>query len=55
MSKFVINSLKSVGNIKFGESREEVRKEYGDFKEFKKSKYSKNTTDDFKSFHVYYL
>ena len=54
MPKFVINSLVSVGNIRFGENREEVRKKLGDFKEFKKSKFSKNTTDDFKNFHVYY-
>ena len=54
MSKFVINSLSSVGAIHFGESRDEIRSVFGSFTEFKKTKFSKNTTDDFKNFHVYY-
>lgn len=54
MSKFVINSLVSVGKINFGDSRDNVRKEFGDYKEFKKSRFSKNTTDGFNGFHVYY-
>lgn len=49
-----IDSLKGVDSIHFGDSREKVRKEFGKFTEFRKNKFSKNTTDDFKSFHVYY-
>jgi hypothetical protein len=40
--------------VKFGDSREVVRKELGNYKEFKKSKFSKNTTDDFRFCHVFY-
>ena len=48
------SDLKGVDNIQFGDSRDKVRKEFGEFTEFRKNKFSKNTTDDFKSFHVYY-
>ena len=46
--------LKSVGKIEFGMDRNTVRTLCGEYKEFKKSKFSKNTTDDFGAFHVYY-
>jgi hypothetical protein len=48
--------LHSVGPIKFGMSREKVRKLFDNkYKEFKKTKNSKNMTDDFGGkFHVYY-
>jgi hypothetical protein len=35
-------------------SRDSIRKQYGQFKEFKKNKFSKNTADDFTTFHIYY-
>ena len=54
MSKYEIKSYVSVGNINFGEERDSVRLKNGNYKEFKKSKFSKNTTDDFSSFHVFY-
>jgi uncharacterized protein YuzE len=45
----------SVNGIKFGTSRDIVRKEMdAPFTEFKKSKYSINTTDDFGFCHVFY-
>ncbi|MFV0520080.1 MAG: hypothetical protein ACK5LY_07370 [Lachnospirales bacterium] len=45
----------SVNNIKFGIDRNEVRTLMGDvFKEFKKNKFSKNTTDDYEYCHVFY-
>lgn len=44
----------SVNGIAFGSEREIVRKEFGEYTEFKKSPFSKNTTDDFGDFHVYY-
>lgn len=54
VSSFELKPYVSVGNIIFGESRETVREKNGEFREFKKSKFSKNTTDDFSKFHVYY-
>ena len=45
---------KSYGDIKFGASRNEVRSLLGEYQEFKKSPFSKNTTDDFGDFHIYY-
>lgn len=55
MDKFEICLVASVNEIPFGSARTIVRDALGnDFKEFKKSKYSKNTTDDFGSCHVFY-
>lgn len=54
MSKVFAQPLKEVNGIKFGMKREEVRKIIGEAKEFKKSKFSKNTTDDFGYCHVFY-
>jgi hypothetical protein len=55
MDRWEFKPLVSVGIIKFGMSREEVRDLLGgEYTEFKKSKYSKNTTDDYGSFHVFY-
>jgi len=43
------------GQIKLDSLKEEVRKVMGaSFKEFKKTKFSKNTTDDFSFCHVFY-
>ena len=42
------------GQIKLGSAREEARKTLGTFKEFTKTKSSKNTTDDFSFCHVFY-
>ncbi|MCI6186363.1 MAG: hypothetical protein MR739_04200 [Spirochaetia bacterium] len=50
-----VKLCESFSNIVFGTSRDVVRKTINcDYKEFKKSKYSKNTTDDYGKFHVYY-
>ncbi len=55
MKKITVNLLESVNGIKFGADRSEVRELMGtDFVEYKKSKYSKNTTDDFGGIHVFY-
>lgn len=54
MSKVFAQPLKEVNGIKFGMKREDVRKIIGEAKEFKKSKFSKNTTDDFGYCHVFY-
>ena len=50
----VFTPYNSYGCIKFGASRNEIRSAIGIYKEFKKSPFSKNTTDDFGGFHVYY-
>ena len=55
MSTFHIKPLKSVGEIEFGMDRELVRKTINrQYDEFRKNKFSINTTDDFGEFHVYY-
>ncbi len=54
MDKIEIEPYERVDNIKFGSERETVRKDNGNFKEFRKSRFSKNSTDDFASFHVFY-
>jgi len=54
VSKYVIIPFTSVGKVNFGDSRENTRTVLGEFTEFKKSKFSKNTTDDFKFCHVFY-
>ena len=55
MDKWEIKPLISVGPIKFGMSRKDLHDLFEEkCKEFKKTKYSKNTTDDYGRFHVYY-
>lgn len=55
MLKWTAIPLKEINGVKFGMSRSEVRTVLGgEYKEFKKSKYSKNTTDDFGVCHVFY-
>ena len=49
-----IKPFESVGTIEFGAKRKETRSKLGEFKEFKKTKFSKNTTDDFGNFHIFY-
>lgn len=46
--------LSEVNGVKFGMKRSKVRSIFGNAKEFKKSKYSKTTTDDFGFCHVFY-
>ncbi|MGL5981494.1 MAG: hypothetical protein ACRCZY_11605 [Phocaeicola sp.] len=54
MDKMKFTPYESLGKIKFGENRDSVRNNYPNFKEFKKNRYSKNTTDDYTDFHVFY-
>lgn len=55
MNKFDISLAESVNGLAFGSDRSTVRSAFGNsFKEFKKSKFSKNTTDDFGGCHVFY-
>lgn len=53
--RWILNPCKNINGILFGTNREEVRKKLGaEFTEFKKNKYSKNTTDNYGNFHVFY-
>lgn len=52
--KIVTVPLESVNDVNFGMMRDEVRRYFGTAKEFKKSRFSKNTSDDFGWCHVYY-
>lgn len=53
--RIIVEPLKGIDGISFGISREEVRKYFGNnFEEFKKSKFSKNTTDDYGYCHIFY-
>lgn len=55
MLKYEIIPNKSVGRIVFGTERDKVRKILPGFQnEFKKSLFSKSTTDDFGYCHVFY-
>ena len=55
MVKWTATPLTGINGVKFGMSRSEVRAVLGGkFKEFRKSKFSKNTTDDFGYCHVFY-
>ncbi|MFR1842024.1 MAG: hypothetical protein ACLUV3_08530 [Oscillospiraceae bacterium] len=46
--------LAEVNGVKFGMKRCDVRKIFGNATEFKKSKFSKTTTDNFGFCHVFY-
>ena len=55
MDKWEVNPLVSVGKIKFGMNRSAVHHLFQEkCKEFKKSKFSNNTSDDYGKFHVFY-
>lgn len=53
-NKYVINPCKGFNHIVFGEKRQSVRSVLGEYKEFKKTKLSQNSTDDFGDFHIFY-
>lgn len=55
MDRWELKPLMSVGTIKFGMARDEVQNLLKEkCTEFKKSKFSKNTADDYGRFHVFY-
>lgn len=54
MEKIQVKLLESVGKIKFGMTREEVRKQYSVDGEFIKNEFSNSATDDLGFCHVYY-
>lgn len=52
--KIQVVLLESVGNIKFGITKQEVREKYAVKGEFIKNDFSNNLTDDLGFCHVYY-
>lgn len=55
MKNFTVKSQKSVNGVNFGETRQAVRKVFGDeFREVKKSPVSPNTMDAYKECHIFY-
>lgn len=53
-SVFNVVPLKSVNGVPFGMDRIKVRKAFGKYSEFMKTKHSENTTDIFGNAHVFY-
>ena len=55
MTVFNVEPLKKVNDIEFGMDRKNIRELYDNkYNAFKKTIFSKNTTDDFMGVHVYY-
>lgn len=53
-TKLIFKPYESVGLVKFGEERADVRAALGEHREYKKNKFSSNTLDDFGSCQVFY-
>ena len=55
MTAITVKPNAEVQGVRFGTKREVVREAFGsNYREFKKSIFSKNTTDDYGSFHLFY-
>ena len=54
INKFEIFPFVGVGCIEFDSTRDDNRKKLGKYTEFRKSRFSKNTTDNYGDFHIYY-
>ena len=55
MKQHNVKLLVGFDNVKFGMDRSEVRALLGEpTREFKKSKFSKMTTDDYSAYHIFY-
>ncbi len=54
MSDIIIIPYDGIGKVHFGNNREIVRDNLGSYKEFRKTKFSTNTTDDFGFCHAFY-
>lgn len=55
MESIIVTPLKGFNGVHFGMLRNEVRKILGNpYREFKKTKFSKNMTDDYVTYHIYY-
>lgn len=54
MKQVTFVPYESIGSIRIGSSREVVRTNNPEYREFKKNRFSKNTTDDYGTYHVFY-
>ena len=55
MEKWNLNPTQKIGNLKFGLHRKDIRSIINkQFKEYKKSQLSENTTDDYIDFQIFY-
>lgn len=54
MTEFCVESFNHVNELFFGMARDSVRKLGGAYREYKKTPFSQNTTDDFGEFQVFY-
>lgn len=55
MKQYNVKPLVGFDDVKFGMERHEVRAILGEpIREFKKSKFSKTTTDDYSTYHIFY-
>lgn len=54
MKKYTWKPLESIGHIIFSDNRENIRSLLGEYTEFKKTEFSKNTTDDFGYCQIFY-
>ena len=54
INKYTVEPNNGFDNIRFSESRSDIRAKIGNFREFKKNRLSKNTTDDFGDYHAFY-
>lgn len=54
MKQMTFIPYKSIGSVRFGSKREIVRKDNPKYFEFRKNKFSRNTTDNYGLYHVFY-
>lgn len=54
MNNIIAVPLKQINGVNFGSDREVLRMTFGEFTEFKKTKLSENTSDNFGFCHVFY-
>lgn len=55
MQKWKFVPLNTINNLNFGMRRDDLRKSLNmEYQVFKKNEFSKNTTDDYGDFHIYY-
>ena len=54
MKQMTFIPYESIGSVRFGSTREIVRKDNPKYIEFRKNKFSRNTTDNYGLYHVFY-
>ena len=53
-NKYIVRPYEGFDEILFDETRDAVRKKLGEYKEFRKNKFSENTLDAYEDFHFNY-